>query len=257
METTIRIFLNKYSPIKSLDFEFNHINYHVTWDHKQVMLGKKLSNSHIIGQNVKINGDLPNKDLLQYFYYWKLISVNKENSAFKEAELFDVLAINVIMPDKEYPLSASGLSLFRHITIPLANKSISLLASDFEEICTFCRNKDQQDNLQNAIECNFNDIATDNISDFLKLNIVEYAETFSKVEDYSGEDEIGAINDILNQAGGAGVYHLIMNTGEERDAILMNHLLDSNNSNIYVDRDGDLFNIEDVVSYSKVEDFTL
>ena len=48
-----------------------------------------------------------------------------------------------------------------------------------------------------------------------------------------------------------------MNTGEERDAILMNHLLDSNNSNTYVDRDGDFFNIEDVVSYSKLEDFTL
>ena len=47
-----------------------------------------------------------------------------------------------------------------------------------------------------------------------------------------------------------------MKTGEERDAILMNHLLDNKNSNIYVDTDGDFFNIEDVVSSSKLENFT-
>jgi len=90
---------------------------------------------------------------------------------------------------------------------------ITMTSSQYEEIAKYVREKDRKENAVNAL-ANYD--YSENVREYMSTELLEeYAEAFSELEDYTGEDECAVIKQFIRRKGNIVYATFISNYGTE------------------------------------------
>lgn len=201
----------------------------------------------------------------------------------KELDWLDIESIQIYDGEDVYDVPPSLFCRFRSHNIHTDSIDLTLTEDQYQAIAQYVRLHDKMENLDNALSVCLDSFAGyDNVCSYLKKELVfdpgRMTEEFN-VDDYTGEEEVAAVNHIIHVYGGMAVYTLISNadTPDEcsSDVILMKQQADilsesirerNNGGSIpflegevfLIDRDGDsvdLFYVDEIRFKTDISEF--
>lgn len=130
--------------------------------------------------------------------------------AYGETETAEIESISFLLENGEsVHLFEGQFSTFIHLNIPVFGR---ISKNIYDSIAQFVRTQDHIENLQNALECNMVFSEHKNVKADLEIALSDdsersvIAEEWAKIEEYTGEDEIKIINQIISERGGMAWY---------------------------------------------------
>lgn len=201
----------------------------------------------------------------------------------KELDWLDIESIQIYDGEDVYDVPPSLFCRFRSHNIHTDSIDLTLTEDQYQAIAQYVRLHDKMENLDNALSVCLDSFAGyDNVCSYLKKELVfdpgRMTEEFN-VDDYTGEEEVAAVNHIIHVYGSMAVYTLISNadTPDEcsSDVILMKQQADilsesirerNNGGSIpflegevfLIDRDGDsvdLFYVDEIRFKTDISEF--
>lgn len=201
----------------------------------------------------------------------------------KELDWLDIESIQIYDGEDVYDVPPSLFCRFRSHNIHTDSIDLTLTEEQYQTIAQYVRLHDKMENLDNALSVCLDSFAGyDNVCSYLKEELVfdpgRMTEEFN-VDDYTGEEEVAAVNHIIHVYGGMAVYTLISNadTPDEcsSDVILMKQQADILSESIrernnggsvpflegevfLIDRDGDsvdLFYVDEIRFKTDISEF--
>ena len=147
----------------------------------------------------------------------------------EEMDWIEIESVIFFDENEKYEVPAYLLQKFQRHDIHHKNVNLNLTEEQYQALAEYVRISDKVENVSNAFKSFFSDNSSyENVHNFLLADLKDrpkiMAEDFN-VGEYTGEDEIRAINKIINERGGMAVYTLISNKGTEdeceNDVLLM------------------------------------
>lgn len=139
---------------------------------------------------------------------------------YGEIDTAEIESITFLLDNGEsVSLFESQFSTFIHIKIPVFGRVSKTV---YDQIAQFVRTQDHIDNFQNALENEMTYLEHENVKADLEIALatdserVAIAEEWSQIEEYTGEDEIRIINQIISERGGMAWYKVYSDDMRQR-----------------------------------------
>jgi hypothetical protein len=130
-----------------------------------------------------------------------------------EQDWAEIESMTWFQEGRSYEFAPIQFGIFQKIDVKMPNGKIKRVRMDlYQAIVKQANEEEQETNLLNALECQETE-EYKNIYAFIREHVKEAAEIFSRVQDYTGEEEQQAIDDIVSYFGNAVCYKIVSNKG--------------------------------------------
>lgn len=145
-----------------------------------------------------------------------------------ELDWVEIESIYFSDDEERYEVPEWLLKRFRRHDIHLAGLDLELTEKQYGELEKYIRQKDKEGCLMGALDNDLDDVKYENVYQYLKREMENDPQNMTddfNPDEYSGEEEIKAINDVIENRGGMAVYRMISNKGTidecEMEVLLM------------------------------------
>lgn len=215
MNVEIKLKTEKKVTVDFLEFGYGTTIFTVDWDESQY------EPRYIYGKGVQINNEYANGRIneLKDMELTALQVYDLESG--QEMDWIEVESINFFDDDKTYEVMPYYLQRFKRHDIQTDCVNLNLTEEQYQSIARYVRQNDRIENLFDAMEnhiLQFNEY--ENVFQFLEKELQDHpkemTDEFNPVA-HTGEAEIDALSDIIENRGGIATYTLISNQGTENE----------------------------------------
>ena len=156
-------------------------------------------------------------DMLRYVKLTDVCVIINDN----EQNWVEIEAIEIIDDTPNYnttfDIVPQCFSKFKKRLINIDGYKQEFTEEEYQKIAKYVRQQDKKDDALNALN-NYNDDIPDNVCKYLSTIVIdEFAESFSAVSNYTGEDEIYQIDRFIKECGGIVYPVFVSNKGTEME----------------------------------------
>lgn len=205
----------------TVDFlEFGYFGYGTTiftvdWDESQYEPGD------IYGKGVKINEEYANGRINELMGLELTALQVYDLESGQEMDWIEVESISYFDDDKTYEVMPYCLRRFQRHDIQTDCVNLNLTEEQYQSIARYVRQNDKIENLFDALESHLlQRNGYENVFQFLEKELQEHPKEMTEnfnPEAYTGEEEVDALCNIIEDRGGIATYTLISNQGTENE----------------------------------------
>lgn len=205
----------------TVDFlEFGYFGYGTTiftldWDESQYEPGD------IYGKGVKINEEYANGRINELMGLELTALQVYDLESGQEMDWIEVESISYFDDDKTYEVMPYCLRRFQRHDIKTDCVNLNLTEEQYQSIARYVRQNDKIENLFDALESHLlQRNGYENVFQFLEKELQEHPKEMTEnfnPEAYTGEEEVDALCNIIEDRGGIATYTLISNQGTENE----------------------------------------
>ncbi len=215
MNIEIKLKTEKKVTVDFLEFGYGTTIFTVDWDESQYEPG------YIQGKGVQINNEYANGRIneLKGMELTALQVYDLESG--QEMDWIEVESINFFDDDKTYEVMPYYLQRFKRHDIQTDCVNLNLTEEQYQSIARYVRQNDKIENLFDALESHLlQRNGYENVFQFLEKELQEHPKEMTEnfnPEAYTGEEEVDALCNIIEDRGGIATYTLISNQGTENE----------------------------------------
>lgn len=150
---------------------------------------------------------------LEFFQSLYLKVTALDISGGTEQDWAEIESMTLYLEGKSYEFEPMQFGIFQKVDVKMPDGKTKRVRMDlYQAIVKQAYDEEQETNLLNALECQETE-EFKNIYAFIRQHVKEASKIFSRVQDYTGEEEQRAIDDIVSYFGNAVCYKIISNKG--------------------------------------------
>ena len=187
----------------------------VDWDESQYEPG------YIYGKGVQINEEYANGRINELMGLDLTALQVYDLESGQEMDWIEVESISYFDDDKTYEVMPYCLRRFQRHDIKTDCVNLNLTEEQYQSIARYVRQNDKIENLFDALESHLlQRNGYENVFQFLEKELQEHPKEMTEnfnPEAYTGEEEVDALCNIIEDRGGIATYTLISNQGTENE----------------------------------------
>lgn len=215
MNIEIKLKTEKKVTVDFLEFGYGTTIFTVDWDESQYEPGD------IYGKGVQINEEYANGRINELMGLELTALQVYDLESGQEMDWIEVESISYFDDDKTYEVMPYCLRRFQRHDINTDCVNLNLTEEQYQSIARYVRQNDKIENLFDALESHLlQRNGYENVFQFLEKELQEHPKEMTEnfnPEAYTGEEEVDALCNIIEDRGGIATYTLISNQGTENE----------------------------------------
>lgn len=215
MNIEIKLKTEKKVTVDFLEFGYGTTIFTVDWDESQYEPGD------IYGKGVQINEEYANGRINELMGLELTALQVYDLESGQEMDWIEVESISYFDDDKTYEVMPYCLRRFQRHDIKTDCVNLNLTEEQYQSIARYVRQNDKIENLFDALESHLlQRNGYENVFQFLEKELQEHPKEMTEnfnPEAYTGEEEVDALCNIIEDRGGIATYTLISNQGTENE----------------------------------------
>lgn len=215
MNIEIKLKTEKKVTVDFLEFGYGTTIFTVDWDESQYEPGD------IYGKGVQINEEYANGRINELMGLELTALQVYDLESGQEMDWIEVESISYFDDDKTYEVMPYCLRRFQRHDIKTDCVNLNLTEEQYQSIARYVRQNDKIENLFDALESHLlQRNGYENVFQFLEKELKEHPKEMTEnfnPEAYTGEEEVDALCNIIEDRGGIATYTLISNQGTENE----------------------------------------